>query len=88
MKVLGISCSPRNEGNTDHAVRAALKIIEDEGPDAEVEFLRMADYSLEHCKGCRHCMTHVKCAIEGDDLGLLVGKMHTSDPNILGVPVY
>ena len=88
MKVLGISGSPRKEGNTDHAVRAALKIIGDERPDAEVEFLRMADYSLEYCRGCRHCMTHVECAIEGDDFGLLVGKMHTSDPIILGALVY
>ena len=48
----------------------------------------MTDYSLEHCKGCRHCVTHVEFAIEGDDLGLLVGKMHTSDPIILRAPLY
>lgn len=53
MKVLGISSSPRKEWNTDHAVRVALKVIGDERPDAEVEFLRMADYRLEHCRGCR-----------------------------------
>jgi multimeric flavodoxin WrbA len=88
MKVLGISGSPRKDGNTDHAVMAALKIIGDERPDAEVEFLRIADYSIEHCRGCRHCMTHVKCAIEGDDLGFLVGKMLASDLIILGAPIY
>ncbi len=88
MKVLGISGSPREEGNTDHAVMAALMIIKDERPDAEVMFLRMADYSLEHCRGCRHCMTHVECAIKGDDLELLVDKMLSADLIILGAPVY
>jgi len=88
MKVLGISGSPREEGNTDHAVMASLKIIGDGRLDAKVKFLRMADYSLEHCRGCRHFMTFVECVIKGDDLELLVNKMLAADLTILGAPVY
>ena len=55
---------------------------------AETEFIRVADHRIEHCGGCRHCMTHVECAIKGDDLDLLVGKMLAADLTILGAPVY
>ena len=88
MKVLAISGSPRRDGNTDDALRAALEEMEGRNPGIEAEFLRITDYTIEHCRGCRHCMTHVECAIEGDDLDLLVGKMRDADLVILGAPVY
>ena len=88
MKVLGISGSPRRGGNTDHAVERTLGLIQDQLPEAEAEFMRVADHRIEHCRGCRHCMEAVECAIEGDDLDLLVGKMRRADLIILGAPVY
>ncbi len=88
MKILGVSGSPRKDGNTDIALRTALKIIGEGMPSAEIEFLRIADHRIEHCRGCRHCMTHVECAIKGDDLELLVGKMLAADLTIFGAPVY
>ncbi len=88
MKILGISGSPRKDGNTDLAVKTALRIIGETMPGAETEFLRVADHRIEHCRGCRHCMTHVECAIKGDDLEPLVGKMLAADLTILGAPVY
>jgi multimeric flavodoxin WrbA len=88
MKILGISGSPRRDGNTDHAVRTALEIIDEKMQDAEVEFIRIAEYQIEQCKGCRYCMTHVECIIKDDDLNLFIGKMHDSDLIILGAPIY
>jgi multimeric flavodoxin WrbA len=88
MKVLGISGSPRREGNTDYAVKTTLEVINEQQPDAETEFLHITYYRIEHCRGCRHCMTHVKCAIEDDDLQLLVDKMHAADLILIGAPVY
>ena len=88
MKILGVSGSPRKDGNTDIALRTALNIIGEGMPSAEIEFLRIADHRIEHCRGCRYCMTHVECAIKGDDLELLVGKMLAADLTILGAPVY
>ena len=88
MKVLGISGSPRKDGNTDYAVRRTLDLIRGELPETDIEFLRVADYQIEHCRGCRYCMEAVECAIKGDDLGLLVDKLHGTDLIVLGAPVY
>jgi len=88
MKVLGISGSPRRDGNTDYAVKRALVLIKKQLPKTDTEFLRVTDYHIEHCRGCRHCMEALECAIKGDDLELLVGKMLSTDLIILGAPVY
>lgn len=88
MKALGISGSPRRGGNTDNAVEITLGLIHEQLPEAETEFVRVADHRIEHCRGCRHCMEAVECAIEGDDLDLLVEKMQWADLIILGAPVY
>ena len=88
MKVIGISGSPRKDGNTDYAIKRTLNIIKKNMFEADVEFLRVADYHIEHCRGCRYCMEAVECAISDDDLGLLVEKMLASDLIILGAPIY
>ena len=88
MKVLAISGSPRRDGNTDDALKATLDELEGRIQGLDAEFLRITDYRIEHCRGCRHCMTHVECIIRDDDLDLLVGKMHDADLVILGAPVY
>ncbi|MFQ6052688.1 MAG: flavodoxin family protein [Candidatus Bathyarchaeia archaeon] len=88
MKVLGISGSPRREGNTDYAVKRTLDLIRQRRPDVDTEFLRISDYRIEHCRGCRHCMTYVECAIRDDDLDLLIEKIHNADLILLGAPIY
>ncbi len=88
MKVLGVSGSPRRDGNTDYAVKRTLNLIKEKLPEADTEFIRVADYRIEHCRGCRHCMEAVECAIQGDDLDRLVEKMLASDLILLGAPVY
>ena len=87
MKVLAISGSPRKGGNTDHALKSVLRTLE-ENAKAETEFLSIVDHEIEHCRGCRHCMTHVECIIKGDDLEPLVEKMHGADLILLGAPIY
>lgn len=88
MKILGVSGSPRKDGNTDLAVRTALKILGENRPGVEMEFHRITEFYIENCRGCRYCMTHVDCAIKGDDLETLIGMMMASDLIVLGSPVY
>lgn len=87
MNVLAISGSPRRGGNTSDALKKTLETLKAE-PGVEVEFLQIADYRIEHCRGCRHCMTHIECAVTGDHLNLLVGKIDRADLVILGAPIY
>jgi multimeric flavodoxin WrbA len=88
MKVLGISGSPRIGGNTEYAVRHVIDAIRSRLPKVEVEFLRITDYKIEHCRGCRYCMKATECVIKGDDLMLLVHKMLSADLIIIGAPIY
>lgn len=88
MRVLGISGSPRKNGNTDYAIRLVLRRLRELVPGLETEFLRVADYQIEHCRGCRYCMTAVECTIKDDDVDMIVDRMHRADLIILGSPVY
>ncbi|HIE23274.1 MAG TPA: flavodoxin family protein, partial [Candidatus Korarchaeota archaeon] len=86
-RVLGISGSPREDGNTDIAVKMALDLIKGKA-DVSTEFVRVADFNIKHCQGCRQCMVLGHCAITDDDYPLLRDKLLSADVIIVGAPVY
>lgn len=83
---LGISGSPREDGNTDVAVKEALKEIASCG--AETRFLRIYDQSIRSCRGCRDCMKIGRCVIEDDDVESILAAMKGSAGVVLGAPIY
>jgi multimeric flavodoxin WrbA len=85
--ILGVSGSPRRDGNTDLLVREALRLLA-ERTGAATEFLRVADRRIEPCRGCRACMSLGHCAIEGDDFEAVMSRFLASDLFVLGAPVY
>jgi len=85
--VLGISGSPRENGNTDDAVREALRVLREER-GAETTFLRLANYRIESCRGCRACMKLLDCAIQDDDFHTVWREVIRHDLIIFGAPVY
>ena len=85
MKVIGISGSPRPEGNTTLLVREALNAIAEEG--IETEFISLADKELNPCIGCNICKETGTCQII-DDVDEILEKMKEADGIILGSPVY
>jgi len=87
VKVLGISGSPRKDGNTDIVVRRILDIIGEQKP-AETVFIRTADFNIKHCEGCRECMETGECAIRDDDFNLILDKLMKADLIVIGAPVY
>ena len=60
MKILGVSFGSRN-GNNDTICRVALEEAQKLG--AEVEFIHLLDWNIEHCTGCCAC-----------SVGLVTGK--------------
>ena len=62
MKILGISCSPREDGNTEILIKKALESAGHKG--AETEFLTVRDRELQTCDGCLSCYEDMKCHIE------------------------
>lgn len=52
MKLVGVSFGSKN-GNNDTMCRAALMAAKEAG--AEVEFIHLHDWNIEHCSGCVAC---------------------------------
>ena len=85
MKVLGIVCSPRKNGNTEILVKEALDSAHKLG--AETEMIKVSDVNITPCDGCETCDITGECKIEDDMQGIYT-KLLQSDGIILGSPVY
>jgi multimeric flavodoxin WrbA len=85
MNVLGISTSPRLDGNSDMLVRQALAGAERAGVD--VEYVRLCDYKISPCVECNSCYKTGLCRVE-DDYQQLSAKMLEADRLIFGTPIF
>lgn len=85
--ILGLSGSPRAGGNTDFAVQETLRQIA-QRTDAATEFLRLRDYHIDPCVGCRQCMTLEDCFNHRDQFHEVWQKLVQADWLLLGAPVY
>jgi multimeric flavodoxin WrbA len=85
MKVLALSFSPREEGNTVVLLKEALRGAQQEG--AEVELYTVIDRDIKPCQGCGSCQKTGECRIK-DDMQELYGKLLESEGIIFGTPVY
>lgn len=86
LKVLGISGSLRDSGNTEYLVRYALSQF-DPG-EFETELVSLRGLNIKPCRGCYGCVTAKKCTQEDDDFEPVYRKMVECDGLILGSPVY
>lgn len=85
MKIIGISGSPRKDGNTAYYVKTVLDRLAETG--AETSFIQLPDFSISGCKACYKCVEAKKCVIQ-DDFGKLFEKMVEADGIVLGSPTY
>ena len=85
MKVLGISTSPRRNGNSDLLLQRALAGAE--SADAEVEYIRLSDLEVGPCIECNSCFETGVCVIK-DDYQQMLQKMLDADRLIFATPVF
>jgi multimeric flavodoxin WrbA len=85
MKILGLSFSPRERGNTELLLEKALEGATQCGADTEL--YRAADKNIEPCDACGACFKTGECPID-DDMQSLYKKMLDADGIIFGSPVY
>jgi multimeric flavodoxin WrbA len=85
MKVLALSGSPRQKGNTETLLRAVLKGVAEVG--GEIELIRLYDLRIQPCIGCGGCDKAGKCVLE-DDMQELYPKILASQRVILASPIY
>ena len=85
MKALGISGSPRVDGNSMLITGHALAAMAEEG--IETELISLAGLSILGCNACMACLKEERCIIE-DDLMPIYEKMKAADGIIIATPVY
>jgi multimeric flavodoxin WrbA len=85
MKILGLSFSAREQGNTELLLEAVLAGARQQG--AGTELYRVAAKDIKPCDGCGGCFKTGECPIK-DDMQELYGKMLEADGIIFGSPVY
>ena len=85
---MGISGSPRKDGNTDVVVKRALDGIQEYADDVMTKFIRVADLDIKPCAGCRGCMEFMHCVIDDDDFDDVFADVMEADALVIGAPVY
>lgn len=85
MKILGLSFSPRKQGNTEILLGEALGGAKEAG--AETELYSIAGKDIKPCDGCWGCRKTGECHIK-DDMQELYSKLLEADGVIFGTSVY
>lgn len=85
MRILGIACSPRRNGNTEILMNEALEAAVKEGCGSEI--FRMSEKRVDPCDACGTCFETGRCAIQ-DDMQELYGMLERAQGIIFGSPVY
>lgn len=85
MNVLGISASPRKQGNSDLLLQRALEGAKSAG--AKTEYLRLVDYKIAPCLECNACYKTGSCKIN-DDYQIIAEKMLAADRLIFATPIF
>lgn len=89
MKVIGISASPRKDGNTEFAVKRVLKSVKDNNSDVETIFISLAGKEIKPCNACGACRKELNCVIKDDfnDIAEIL-KDDSIEAIVFGSPVY
>lgn len=85
LKVIGISSSPRVEGNSDLLLRQVLSGAEAEG--LQTEYIALRELEIAPCAECNTCLETGKCTIE-DDCQMLYKKIIEADRLVFATPVF
>jgi len=87
VKILGLSASPIQNGNSDKLVQFALKACEELG-DVETEFISTADKKIQVCDHCQWCIENrAPCKIR-DDVHEVLASIERCDGLMLGSPTW
>ena len=86
MKILGISGSPRKDGNTNLLVKEALKVCAEKG--AKTDFIGLAGKNIKFCDNCDACAGGKMPCPKEDDVQMILDAMEQADALIIGSPTY
>ncbi|MBO3810250.1 MAG: flavodoxin family protein, partial [Candidatus Brockarchaeota archaeon] len=86
MKIAGLSCSARKNGNTANAIGVALNYLSGKG--VETRLIHLTDYSFKPCRNCSmECYYNKECPTP-DDSKRLAELLEEYEGLIVGSPLY
>jgi multimeric flavodoxin WrbA len=85
MRVIGITGSPRKNGNTEILMKEVLAVAHDAG--CETEMFSMSEKHVAPCDACGTCFETGSCVVQ-DDMQELYEMLERADAVIFGSPVY
>jgi multimeric flavodoxin WrbA len=85
MNILGISGSPRPEGNTSFAVQHALTLLKREG--FSTRYISLSNKKITPCISCWKCSETHTCIFD-DDMTEILDAMNVCQGLIIGSPVF
>jgi len=85
IRILGISGSPRRDGNTELLLREALRGAAAAG--AEAEFLAARSLKMRPCIECDRCQTTGRCVVQDDALAVHE-KLLAADHLVFATPIF
>jgi multimeric flavodoxin WrbA len=83
--IIGISCSPRPNSNSDTLVETILKAAAEKF--IQTEFVKVAQLNISPCDACWSCKDSGTCHID-DDMQSLYPKLEQADGIVIGTPVH
>ena len=84
-QVLGISGSPRRNGNTELLIREFLRGAKTSGNETELFIL--SELKISPCTSCGSCQKDGQCVID-DDMQLMYNKLLEVDYIVFASPIY
>ncbi|MGQ9823749.1 MAG: flavodoxin family protein [Desulfotomaculales bacterium] len=81
MNFLYLSGSPRPNSNSEYLLNIVRGITGG-------KLMKLTDYSIEPCRGCRDCRGKGECTISDEMQSLIIPELLQSDGFVLGTPVY
>jgi multimeric flavodoxin WrbA len=85
MLILGVSGSPKKEGNTEYILDEALKVASERG--FKTQQLLCSSLEVRYCDDCGDCARGKPCPIK-DDMDKFYELMVVADGMIISSPVY
>lgn len=85
-EILGIVASARPWGNSELAVRQAIRGAQTEG--AAARMIRLTNLHLESCTGCMRCVIGGKPCRLDDDMAWLLDTIESADGIVFAAPTY
>ena len=84
-KVLGISGSPRRDGNTELLLKEFLRGARVSGHETELFILN--EFKISPCTSCGSCQKNGQCIID-DDMQSMYNKLLEADYIVFASPIY